>query len=48
MAQLNDLVVTGQTRCVGPVLSEKIKVGNAVISYDEENDALKISFDEEE
>jgi hypothetical protein len=48
MAQLNDLVVTGQTRCIGPVLSEKIKIGNAVIKYDESEDTLRITFNDEE
>jgi hypothetical protein len=49
MAQVKDLVVTGQSHCVGPAtFTEIIKIGNAVISYDETNDNLKITFEEEE
>ena len=49
MAQLKDLIVTGPTRCVGPTtFSETIKIGNAIVTYDKDSDALKIIFEEEE
>jgi hypothetical protein len=48
MAQVKDLVVTGPSRCVGPVsISEVAKIGKATIKYDEEAQAIVITYEED-
>lgn len=45
MAQLKDLVITGATRIIGPLLvSKSMRIGKAVFTYNATDNAIVISF----